>query len=216
MIPKRVHYCWFGNNPETELMESCLLSWKKLLPDYEVKRWDEKNSPMLFGYLQRAAKHKKWANMSNFVRLYALFAEGGIYLDTDVQVVKSFDSLLGFRAFLGCESKDPRVNNAVFGSEPGHPFVLRMMCALFSSFSGQEPANESSPILTTRLLIERGLKGYSETTQIVANVAIFPVRYFYPFYLGEVFRPACITPDTYTLHHWAKSWRANQRLSDKR
>ena len=206
MIPKRLHYCWFGPEPETELMQKCFQSWKTVLPGYEIKKWDERNSPMLFGYLKKAARYRKWANMSNFVRLYALFAEGGIYLDTDVEVIKPFDRLLGFPAFLGCESKKPRVNNAVFGAVPGHPFVLRMMCSLVASFAGTEPANHSSPELTTRLLAERGLTSYSETTQVIANVAIFPVQYFYPCYMGETFRPERVTSETFALHHWAKRW----------
>jgi mannosyltransferase OCH1-like enzyme len=206
MIPKVIHYCWFGGNPQTALMTKCRRSWKRKLSCYQIKRWDESNAPMRFAYMQTAARNRKWANMSNFIRLYALYAEGGIYLDTDVEVLKSFDDLLHGPAFLGCETKDPRINNAVFGAERGHPLLLRMMSALVCSFSGLEPANESSPDLTTRMLRDLGLKTYAEQPQRVGDVFVYPTRFFYPYFYGERFRPGCITADTYAIHHWEKKW----------
>lgn len=187
-------------------MSRCIASWHQYLPDYEIKRWDENNSPMRFEYLQSAARDQKWSNMSNFLRLFALFAEGGVYLDTDVELVKPFDDLLAAPAFLGCEAKDPRANTAVLGSEPGHPILFKMLSRLISSFKGDELSNKSGPLLATSVLFEAGLKGYSDAPQLVADVVVYPTRYFYPFYFGEKYHPSCVTPDTYTVHHWMKRW----------
>ncbi len=187
-------------------MAKCLSSWEKELPGYEIKRWDESTSPMRFQYLQTAARNKKWSNMSNFVRLFSVFAEGGIYLDTDVEVLKPFGVLLEAPAFLGCEAKDPRVNTAILGAEQGHPFLLKVMSSLVSSFTGEEYSNHSGPNLATRVLFDSGLRQYSDEPQLIGDVMVCPTRYFYPYYYGETFHPTCITPDTYAIHHWAKRW----------
>ena len=206
MVPKKIHYCWFGGKPPSELMAKCLASWRTHLPAYEIKKWDETNSPMRFEYLEMAARNQKWSNMSNFVRLFSLFAEGGIYLDTDVEVVKPLDGLLGAPAFLGCEVKDPRVNTAVLGSERGHPFLLRTLSRLIANFNGTEYSNESGPNLATSVLFDCGLRDYSESPQLFGEVLVYPTRFFYPYYFGEKFHPDCITPETCTIHHWAKQW----------
>jgi mannosyltransferase OCH1-like enzyme len=188
-------------------MTDCLASWVRFLPGYTIKRWDEANSPMGLTYLTTASRMRLWANMSNLVRLHALITEGGIYLDTDVEVLRPFDELLTLPSFVGCENKSPRVNNAIFGAEKGHPFVTRMRQALLTNFTGTESADKSSPVLTTRLLQEMGLDRYSERPRMVGRVMVFPTDYFYPYYVNEQFSPACITPNTYTAHHWAKSWQ---------
>lgn len=206
MIPKVIHYCWFGGGAESDVMQKCLASWPRVLPGYTIKRWDERNAPMRFPYLRTAAAQQKWSNMSNFVRLYALFSEGGIYLDTDVEVIRSLDDLLGLPAFLGCESREPVVNNAVYGSEAGHPFLLQMLSELTRDFDGLERSCESGPGLTTRLLSRLGLVAYQETQQTVADVVIFPTQYFHPFHYDESFQPECLTPSARTIHHWQKSW----------
>jgi mannosyltransferase OCH1-like enzyme len=206
VIPKTIHYCWFGGGPHTELMRKCLASWGRLLPDYQIRCWDEQTSPMDSDYLKRAWQHRKWANMSNFVRLHALLTVGGIYLDTDVEVVKSFDDLLCLPAFLGCESRVPKVNNAVYGSEAGHPFLWKARSQLITDFDGTERANESSPNLMTRLLLQSGLGGYQESPQLVADIVVFPTRFFYPFHFKENFTDECITSDTYCVHYWQKTW----------
>ena len=187
-------------------MSQCLASWGKYLPDYQLRLWNESNAPMRFDYLQNAAHYQKWSNMSNFVRLFSLFAEGGIYLDTDVEVVKPLDDLLKAGAFLGCETRDPRVNTAILGAERGHPFLLRTLARLVSSFNGEEYSNHSGPNLATSVLFDLGLHGYSDSPQTIGSVVVYPIRFFYPYYFGETFHPSCITPETYTLHHWAKRW----------
>jgi hypothetical protein len=161
---------------------------------------------MRFPYLQMAARHQKWSNMSNFVRLYSLSAEGGVYFDTDVEVVKPLDDLLAAPAFWGCESKDPRVNTAVLGAEAGHPFLFETLSRLVATFTGTEYSNQSGPMLATSVLFQKGCPGYSESPFRMRDVMVYPTRFFYPYYFGETFHPECITPETYTIHHWAKRW----------
>ena len=156
--------------------------------------------------MKHAAARQKWANMSNYVRLHALTGEGGIYLDTDVEVIKSFDDLLSVPAFVGCESRRPKINNAVCGSVSGHPFFKRMISLIENRFHGSEKANLTAPELLTYLLKEHGYTEYSEHAQNIANVMVFPTRYFYPFHFSESLTPQCITPDTYTIHYWDKRW----------
>lgn len=206
MIPKLLHYCWFGGSPESQRSRDCKESWTRILPEYEIRRWDERNSPMHIAYMRNAAAHQKWANMSNYVRLHALVAEGGIYLDTDVEVIKPFDDLLNTPAFVGCESKTPKVNSAVCGSMSGHPLFKGMLSVIERRFPGDENANKTGPELLTFLLHNRGLTEYFETPRSIANVVVFPIRYFYPFHFTGSFTPRCITPDTYTIHHWEKRW----------
>ena len=107
MIPKKIHYCWFGGNPLPEDAQKYLESWKKFCPDYEIIRWDEKNFDInQLPYVQEAFKAKKWAFITDYVRLYALYNYGGIYMDTDVEVLKSLDSFLELKAFSGFENEE--------------------------------------------------------------------------------------------------------------
>ncbi len=101
MIPKIIHYCWFGNNPLSDLNKRCIDSWRRLLPDYTIKEWNEHNSPLDNDYCRAACERGLWSKVANYVRLHALSTEGGIYFDTDVEVFKNFDPLLGHRCFVG-------------------------------------------------------------------------------------------------------------------
>ena len=105
MIPKKIHYCWFGGNPLPPLAVKCIESWKKYLPDYEIKEWNESNFDLNYNdYVREAYEAKKWAFITDVVRLYAMVTEGGIYMDTDVEVLKPLDELLQYDAVSGFES----------------------------------------------------------------------------------------------------------------
>ena len=132
MIPKKLHFTWFSNDPYPELIANCMKTWEEFLPDYEIIHWDmnrirEIDNP----FLQEALKCKKWAFAADFVRLYALYQEGGIYLDTDVEVFKSFDPLLKCKAFIGRENSYHVLHRRglryltshCMGAEKNHPFI---------------------------------------------------------------------------------------------
>jgi len=209
LIPKIIHYCWFGTKPIPDDYQGYIAGWKKLMPGYEIMLWNEANSPMHLPYLQAALKYKKWANLSNFVRIYALYHHGGIYMDTDMEVLQSLETFRKYGSFLGLElgEKDTKnivVNNAIFGAEKEHPFIKKCMNFYLKHFDGRDSALDSSPYLVTRLLKEAGMQEYGR--QNVGGVELFPKEYFYPYHITEKFHPNCLTEDTYTIHHWGYSW----------
>lgn len=215
MIPKIIHYCWFGNKTIPCNFQSYIEGWQTLMPEYQVIKWDETNSPIHLNYCKKAMKKEKWANLSNFVRLFAVYEHGGFYLDTDVEVILPFDQLRNNQGIIGFSSKyntynnDFVVNNAVMGFVPHHPFIKDCMDTLLSQYDGSEEANLSSPILTTQLLRKNwGLTQYGK--QILrGDIMILPTEYFYPFDYGEEFSLEVVTSNTFTVHHWAKTWHAS-------
>lgn len=132
MIPKKVHFTWFSNDPFPELIRECMETWKIHFPDYEIVHWDiEKIRHIDNLFLKQALEMKKWAFASDFIRLYALYTEGGIYLDTDVEVYKSFDDLLHLKAFIGRENSHHEfgrrgvrfLTSHCMGAEKGNPYI---------------------------------------------------------------------------------------------
>lgn len=130
MIPKVIHFCWFSGEDYPNIVKKCLKSWKKRLPDYTIRLWDKDSFD--FGsipYVQEGMAAKKWAVAADYIRLYALYTEGGIYLDSDVEVFRSFDEFLDHSFFTGTEPyvKDNQVyfdlEGAIIGAEKGHPFI---------------------------------------------------------------------------------------------
>ncbi len=207
MIPKIVHYCWFGNKEKSNLVKKCIASWKKYLPDYKIKEWNEDNSPANINYINNALKNKKFANASNLVRLHALYSEGGIYFDTDIEVIRRFDSFLNDECFLGFQTDKTYqnwINNAVIGSIPKNQFIKRLYDSLLHNFDGTESASLSSPKLTTTVLKKMGLNNYG--MQNIGTVKIYPKEYFYPYPWDGKFTDDCIKKNTYCIHHWEKSW----------
>lgn len=217
MIPKLIHYCWFGESELPEKHALFIRKWSEIFEGYEIIRWNEEDSPMHLPYMQTAFKNKKWANLSNFTRLWVLQNHGGIYLDTDIEVLKTFDPLLTNNCFLGFEDVhvtwDGCVNNAVIGAVPHHPFITELKDRLIKDFDGLEAAHFSSPHLTTRLLKEKGLSEYKE--QYIEDVHVFPIEFFYPYSWHQKFTPQCVKPNTFCIHHFEKSW-ADQSLNSKK
>ena len=116
MIPKIIHYCWFGGNPLSELAQKCISSWKKYFPEYEIKEWNESNFNLqCCDYVKEAYEAKKWAFVSDYARFWILYHEGGLYFDTDVEVIKPIDDIINNGAFMGCE----RTGNYGLGVNPG-------------------------------------------------------------------------------------------------
>jgi mannosyltransferase OCH1-like enzyme len=209
VIPRILHYCWYGSNPLPDEMTAHIEGWRRQCPNYAIRRWDETNSPLHIGYVKRALELENWANASNYVRLFAVHQAGGIYLDTDVELLKSFDGVRSNRCFFGWQNParlKSGINNAVFGAEKGHPFVRQLMDELLASFDGSETADLSSPRLVTRLLMEKGLTEYVASVTDLEGITLYPRSYFYPYLFNEEFSPECLTPDTCCIHHWRMSW----------
>lgn len=133
MIPKIIHYCWLSNDKKPDAIQQCIASWKKNLPDYEIRLWDMSSFDYdSIPFTKDALANKKWAFVSDYVRLYALYHFGGIYLDSDVQVFEKLDDLLDNRLFTGLEMRDKEhtqiyLEAAIIGSEKGHPFIKQAL-----------------------------------------------------------------------------------------
>ena len=127
MIPKKIHYCWFGRGEKPKLARRCIASWKKFCPDYEIIEWNEDNFDInTNAYMQMCYEQKRYAFLTDYLRLLIIQEHGGVYFDTDVEVVKPLDDLLDSGAFFGFET-DQYVNTGEgFGAEAGHPVVRQM------------------------------------------------------------------------------------------
>lgn len=197
-IPKIIHYVWVGPKPLTSLAKHCIVSWEKHLPDYEIKLWNETNSPMQHPYVQAMYAQKKWAFVSDYIRFYALEKDGGIYLDTDTEVLKSFDDLLTHEAFFG-KTKDGVTAAGVIGATPHHPAIQAMLDVYEKdqTFSTQR----TSPRTVTEVLHNGSFP----------DVTIYEYRYFNPCDDGE----NCTSEKlalAYTNNHWAESWVPFRRI----
>lgn len=211
MIPKKIHYCWFGKTPMSDLNRRCLDSWREVMPDYEIKEWNASNSPLDDDAYCRAAYAKGlWSRLSNHVRLHALYTEGGIYLDTDMEALKSFEPLLRHECFMGFQQEEEQidwVNNAVMGAQPGHQFVQQCLESTGKLFA-ETGRFYRAPTVITMGLKELGLREYG--LQEIEGVTIYPAEYFYPYPWFGKFSPDCIKENTYCIHYWEGSWRKKE------
>ena len=206
MIPKTIHYCWFGRGPKSDLNKRCIASWHRLLPDYQIKEWNETNTSLDTDYSRQAYGKQYWSKLSNLVRLQAVHDEGGIYLDTDVEVRKSYTPLLHHKCFLGFQVEEEQVDwvaNSVLGAQPGHHFIKRSIELTLSLFA-KTGRFYRAPMITTMILKEMGLKRYGP--QEIEDVTIYPLEYFYPYSWTGKFSPDCIKENTYSVHYWEGSW----------
>lgn len=218
MIPKKIHYCWFGGKPLNKLGKKCLKSWKKYFPDYEIIEWNESNFDFnCCQYVKEAYEAKKWAFVSDYARYKILYEQGGVYFDTDVEVIKSFDSILEKGAFMGCEDSSMTVAPGLgMAVEPGNPFYKEVLEDYEkSSFIKEDGSLNLYTIVTrtTDLLRKHGLTS-DEGIQTVEGITIYPARYFCPINMAT--GKLELTPDTYSIHRYAASWvSSKERLRGK-
>lgn len=196
-IPKIIHYVWVGDSPLTPLAKKCIESWKKYLPDYELKLWNETNSPMQHHYVQEMYKQRKWAFVADYIRFWALEQQGGIYLDTDTEVLKSFDSLLGHEAFFG-KTKDGVTAAGVIGATPHQP-VIKDILEVYDNDRAYD-LKRTSPRTITDVLSKK----------TYPDVKVYDYQYFNPCDDGEECGPDKLA-QAYATNHWAESWVSFRR-----
>ncbi len=206
-IPKKIHYCWFGGKPLPKEYQKNIESWKKYMPDYEIIRWDEKNYDYnKMNFTKQAYKEKKWAFLTDYARLDIVYNNGGIYFDTDVEVIKSFDELLSNDAFMGVENDGSIATGLGFGAVKGHETIKKNMDYYKSKkvFDGDVLSNNiNCPLITTNIFKEYGYI-YDNNKCEILNVAIYPVDYFCPMdYKTGIIN---ITNNTYSIHKYSFSW----------
>lgn len=222
MIPKILHYIWFGNNSLTPLAEECRESWKSAMPDWHVMRWDETNFDIAAAplYVRQAYESRKYAFVSDYVRLWALEKYGGVYVDTDVKVMKSYEPLLNDTAFIGLEeSKAHLAGTCVMGCE-AHCQWVKDMLTLYDGVEFIKP--DGSLDLTTNVermgvvmmkeLRNEGMKenNYWKQNQFIEEwgLRVYTHDYFSPITSTRVMRK---TKNTYSIHYFAESWRDGKK-----
>ena len=197
MIPKIIHYCWFGRGPLPELAQKCIASWKKYLPDYEIKEWNEDNFDVnIIPYTAEAYQAKKYAFVSDFARFWILYQYGGIYFDTDVEVIRPIDDIISKGNFMGFET-DPN---------PGLGIIKKMLDFYVGKHFVHEAVmkNQITVVhIATQVLRENGLKNVAGI-QEVAGCFIYPSEYLCPINVttGRIH----VEKNTRTIHHYAGTW----------
>ncbi len=208
-IPKIIHYCWFGRKPKPPLAEKCIRSWKKFCPDYEIIEWNEDNfdlsdTPL---YVRQAYEAGRWAFVTDYVRLKAMLEFGGIYMDTDVEIIKPLDPYLYHEAFAGFEHPT-RIQTGLLACRKDFPlfreFLAHYDTAVFLKEDGTQDSTTNVKVLTD-LCVRHGLKP-DGTYQVVDGFAVYPTEYFCPVdYDTEKLRK---TRKTVVIHWFASSWHS--------
>lgn len=210
MIPKKIHYCWFGGNPLPALAQRCITSWKTHCPDYEIIEWNESNFDIACcDYVREAYKLQKWAFVSDVARLYALVTQGGIYMDTDVEVLKSLDTILQYDAVSGFES-DKSISTGLMACRDGHPLFQEFLHEYDNiHFIKENETYDNTTNVTriTNICLKYGLE-LNNKLQTVNGFTLFPKDYFCPkdCETGTL----TITDNTYTIHHFDGSWLSDE------
>ena len=207
MIPKTIHYCWFGSGQMPSIAKKCILSWKKMLPEYSIKLWNEDSFDLSCNaYVQEAYQARKFAFVTDYVRLYALYNEGGIYMDTDVEVIKPLDAFLTLPAFSGFES-DSGCITGIMGSER-HGAWVKDLLEEYSNRHFIKPDGSmdmmTNVLYTNNLMTRKGLLLNGQTQQFENYVTIFSKEFFCPKSWDT--DQYIISDKTHTIHHFAASW----------
>ena len=207
MIPKVIHYCWFGGKALPAEVEKCLASWKKYCPDYEIRQWNESNVDIhSHPFMESAYQAKAWAFVSDYARLKVIYENGGIYLDTDVELLKNLDFLLENEFYIGAQQLGHLCTTGLgFGAEKGNGIVARML-AQYDGLSYQPGIKEklACPILNARVFEELGYR-FADDPIALGDALILPPRYLDPIAPGKG-QADLLCEDTVSIHHYSASW----------
>lgn len=218
MIPQTIHYCWFGRNPLPEKAQKCIASWRKFFPDYEIKEWNEDNFDVnIIPYTREAYEAKKYAFVSDYARFWILYRYGGLYFDTDVEVIKPMDDIIEFGPFMGVEVPPktglPQVAPGLgLGATRGLD-LYKLLLDKYATLSFRNPdgsLNQKTIVAhTTKVLVGQGLQRTDEIQQ-VAGVWIYPADYFNP--LDSLTGKLKITENTRSIHWYMNSWSDTSKV----
>lgn len=220
MIPKIIHYCWFGESPLSKETRKCIESWRRFLPEFEIKEWNERNFDItICPYVAEAYARKMYAFVSDYARFWILHRYGGIYFDTDVEIVKDMGNIINYGAFMGIEKSlatngtDPNAEIGVasglgMGAEAGMSFLKELL--IHYENTKFDPSQGTVVYHTTRLLRRYGLVNRN-IIQKVAGFTIYPDYFFCP--MDSTTGIVTLTPDTVAIHHYACSWMDHKSLS---
>lgn len=207
MVPKIIHYCWFGRGPKPQLALDCIESWKKILPEYEIKEWNEDNFDLdMYPYAREAYDNRKFAFVTDIVRLYALYNEGGVYMDSDVEILKPLDSFLHHAAFSGFEAED-RFPTGLMAAEKGSLWAKENL----DWYLGKHMVKPDGTLdLTTNVAI---IMKVMERFNVQLNNTYQDFPGYFTLYPRDVFCPyepstkkLVTTENSVCIHHFAGSW----------
>lgn len=209
-IPKVIHYCWFGKNKMPKSARKCIESWKKYCPDYEIVCWNEENFDFSQNqYAREAYEAGKWAFVSDYVRLKVVYDYGGIYMDTDVELIKPIDSFLEYKGYMGFDKSGLVATGLGFGAEKGNEIVGEMLEDYYNiAFVRSDGSYDLTPCPDKNSLVLTKLgMNMKNTDQLFKEVRFLPAEYFSPmdYYTGKKH----ITQNTYSIHHYAASWTSS-------
>ena len=213
MIPKIIHYCWFGNKEKPDIIKRCINSWKEILSDYEIIEWNEKNYDLFKNkFCTQAYEQKKFAFVSDVVRLDVMYEYGGIYLDTDVMVYKTFDEILDNKCVFGFEEKE-YVATSFMAAEKKCEFIERFLKYYQNQtfIKDKKPDMETNVVKLTKLLLDIGLKKNGEFQVLPSNIVVYPQVYFSPYDYINCYSKR--TNETICEHLFNVSWQSkNQKI----
>jgi len=208
LIPRKLHYCWFGQSPLSDTATRCIASWREQCPDYEIIQWDESNCDININkFVSEAYQAQKWAFVSDYFRLKIIEENGGIYFDVDVELLKPLDDLLHLDGFMGFElGTDNNINTGHgFGAKSNHP-VVTLLRRKYETipFILPDGSHDTTPcpVRDTKALVEIGLKRDNQL-QIIQGMTFLPADYLSP---RSFFGQENFTNNTYAVHHYQASW----------
>lgn len=206
-IPRTIHYCWFGRSPISALGRRCMETWREVMPDYALELWDESRLDWSRPYLAIAYRARRFAFVADYVRLQALYENGGLYFDTDIEVIKPFDELLRCGLFMGLQAPDS-VGTGVIGAAKGHPFLKLALDRLDAEAKSGRLSYEPQPELITSL---------ARTNKAIAP-RLLPEEFCYPYNphspdpLRQKPLQSNISERTLCIHHWEGTWLGGASL----
>ena len=212
MIPKIVHYCWFGKKKKPKLVRDCINSWKRHLVDYEIIEWNEENIDLIHPFVQQAYKLKKWAFVADYVRFKVLYEYGGIYLDTDMILLKSLNDFRFNECFFGAEESEI-ISCGIIGTHKNNDFIKDCL-VIYDTLEIYEGLNLVKIVVTRMItdLFRIKYEFYDLFDKIVnkSNIVIYPSTIFYPFPFHKKYDiknySDYIVKDSYAVHLWSNSW----------
>ena len=216
MIPKVIHYCWFGGKNIPAEVKKCIRSWEKYCPNYKIIRWDETNIDVnCHPFMKAAYEAKAWAFVSDYARLKIVYENGGIYLDTDVELLKSLDVLLENKCFLGIQQSEKLCATGLgFGAVKASSVIFRLL-QIYDEvrYSSDKQIEIACPYLNTKVLRE---VNYHYTDEIWKNeeMTVYPCRYFDPLAPGDSKNLMC--NDTISIHHYSMTWLSKKKQIKRR
>ncbi len=212
MIPKVIHYCWFGKKKKPKLTEKCIKNWRTFCPEYEIIEWNEENCDFAAAplFVRQAIEQKKWAFAADYFRMKIVYEHGGIYLDTDVELLRSLDAVLDNKVFFGFQQPDQIASGLGFGAEK-HAEILREIMAEYQSvpFLRDDGTMDTTPcpVRETAVMRRHGMQPDGSEQLLPGGIRLYPVPVFCPIDMTHT--RSCCSEETISIHWFAASWWKN-------